>query len=226
MKITFYGHSCFGLQIGGKSLLFDPFISPNPKASHIEINQIPCDYMLISHGHGDHIADAMPILQSTQAKVVSNYEIVTWLGNQGVENSHPLNHGGSWNFDFGKITYVNAVHSSSFPDGSYAGNPGGFIIEAEGKTVYYSGDTALTYDMKMFGELYDIDIAFLCMGDNFTMGTKDASIAASWLNCDTIVGMHFDTFGYIEIDHAATKALFSKQGKTLHLLEIGQQMEG
>lgn len=226
MTITSYGHACFGLEIEGKHLLFDPFISPNPQAAAIDIETIPCDYLLISHGHADHIADAVAIAQRTQAKVVSNYEIVTWLGNQGIENSHPMNLGGSWTFDFGKVTLVNAVHSSSFPDGSYAGNPGGFIIEAAGKTIYYSGDTALTYDMKMFGELYEIDLAFLCMGDNFTMGPKDASIAASWLNCDTIIGMHVDTFGYIEIDHAATKDLFSHQGKTLHLLEIGQQMEG
>lgn len=224
MKITFYGHSCFGLETNGKHLLFDPFISPNPKAAHIDVDKVPCDYMLLSHAHGDHIADAVSILQRTGGKAVSNYEIVTWLGNQGIENSHPMNHGGSWTFDFGKVTFVNAVHSSSFPDGSYAGNPGGFIIEAEGKTIYYSGDTALTYDMKMFGELYDIDIAFLCMGDNFTMGPKDASIAATWLNCDTIVGMHFDTFGYIEIDHAATKDMFAQKNKHLHLLEIGNQI--
>lgn len=225
MNITFYGHACLRISTGEHELLFDPFITPNEQAKHIQVDQIPCDYMLLSHGHADHVADAVSILQRTHAKPVSNFEIITWLGKQGIENGHPMNHGGSWTFDFGKVTYVNAIHSSSLPDGSYGGNPGGFILEIEGKTVYYSGDTALTYDMKMFGELYNIDLAILCMGDNFTMGPKDACIAAGWLNCDTVVGMHFDTFGYIEIDHGQTKDLFSHEGKTLHLMDIGQSME-
>lgn len=225
MKITYYGHSCFGLEIGGKHLLFDPFISPNELAKDIDIDSIPCDYLLLSHGHADHVADAVSIAQRSGATVVSNFEIVSWIQNQGIESAHPMNHGGGWNFDFGRVTYVNAVHSSSLPDGSYGGNPGGFIIQAGGKTVYYSGDTALCYDMKMFGELFNIDLAFLCMGDNFTMGPKEAVIAADWIGCDQIVGMHYDTFGYIKIDHSHSEKLFAGAGKTLHLFEIGDSRE-
>ncbi len=222
MKITYYGHSSFGLQIGGKNLVFDPFISLNDLAKDIDVEQIPCDYLLLSHGHGDHVADAVSILKRTGAVAVANFEICAWLEKQGCDATHPMNHGGTWTFDFGKVQYVNAIHSSSMPDGSYGGNPGGFLIQAEGKTIYYSGDTALTYDMKMFGELYDIDLAFLCLGGNFTMGPQEAVIAAQWIDCMQIVGMHFDTFGYIKIDHDATQAAFEAAGIALTLPQIGE----
>lgn len=123
MKITYYGHSCFSVEVSGKTILFDPFITPNSLAADIDINTIAADYILISHGHEDHIADAVSIAKRTGAVVVSNWEIVQWLGKQGVTNTHPMNIGGHWFFDFGKVKCVNAVHSSSLPDGSYGGNP-------------------------------------------------------------------------------------------------------
>lgn len=223
MTITYYGQSCFGVEISAKHLLFDPFISPNRKAAHIDIEQIPADYILITHGHGDHIADVSSIAKRTGAKLISNYEIINWFGKQGLDNGHPLNHGGSWQFDFGKVKYVNAVHTSSMPDGSYGGNPGGFLISSDEGIFYHSGDTALTYDMKLIGDSHRLSFAMLCIGDNFTMGVDDALIAADFIRCNRIIGMHYDTFGYIEIDHEAAKDKFAAAGKELILMEIGEK---
>lgn len=225
MKITYYGHASFGVEIKGKHLLFDPFISFNEKAAHIDIDAIPADYILVSHGHQDHVADVASIAKRTGAQLISNFEIISWFANQGLENGHPMNHGGKWTFDFGTVKYVNAIHSSVLPDGSYGGNPGGFVIETDEGTFYYSGDTALTYDMKLLGEYHAINFAFLCIGDNFTMGVEDALIAADFIQCDHIIGMHYDTFGYIVIDHEAAKAQFANKGKTLYLPGIGDSID-
>ena len=222
MKITFYGHASFGVEINGKHLLFDPFISPNPKASEIDINTIPADYILISHGHQDHVADVEAIARRTGATLVSNFEIISWFAEKGLDKGHPMNHGGKWNFDFGTVKYVNAVHSSKLPDGSGGGNPGGFVIESSEGNFYYSGDTALHYDMKLLGEFHKLDFAFLCMGDNFTMGVEDAVIASNFVNVSRVFGMHYDTFGYIEINHNDAKAKFKNAGKELLLLNIGE----
>ena len=222
MKITFYGHATYGIELGGKNLLFDPFISPNEKAGDVDINSIPADYILITHGHQDHVADVEAIARRTGATLISNFEIISWFANKGIEKGHPMNHGGKWNFDFGSVKYVNAVHSSTLPDGSPGGNPGGFIIESAEGNFYYSGDTALHYDMKLLGEYHNLDFAFLCMGDNFTMGVDDALIAANFVGVDRVFGMHYDTFGYIVINHDVAKAKFQKAGKTLHLLDIGE----
>jgi len=221
MKITFYGHSCFSIEINGTTILFDPFITPNPMGKDIDIDLIHADFILITHGHEDHVADAEAILKRTGAKLISNYEIVTWFGSKGIENAHPLNHGGSVSLPFGKVKFVNAVHSSVLPDGTYGGNPGGFVIETDQKSFYVSGDTALTYDMKLLGEFHNLDFAILCVGDNFTMGPKDASICAEWVNVNTVIGTHFDTFPYIEIDHNQAKQIFSEKDIMLHLPNIG-----
>lgn len=223
MKLTFYGHSSFGLEINGKHILFDPFISPNEKASHIKVDEIPADYILISHGHEDHVADVENIAKRTGATIVSNFEIVSYFQGKGIENGHPMNFGGHWNFGFGRVQYVPALHSSVLPDGSYAGNPGGFIIETEEGTVYYAGDTALSMEMKLFARK-KIDTALLPIGDNFTMGIEDAVSAAEFIDCDNIIGMHFDTFGYIEIDHSKAKSAFESAGKKLTLMNIGETL--
>jgi len=225
MKLSYYGHSTFLLEIKGLNLLFDPFITPNELAKDIDANSIPADYILVSHGHEDHVADAVSIAKRTGATVVSNFEIVSWFGVQGVEKGHPMNHGGSWSFDFGSVKYVNAVHSSVLPDGTYGGNPGGFIISTDEGNVYYAGDTALTYDMKLIGDTANISRAILPIGDNFTMGVDDAVIAAEFVGCNEIIGMHYDTFGYIEIDKEEAKGKFSTAGKTLTLLNIGETID-
>ncbi len=224
MKITFYGHASLGIQINDTFILVDPFISPNEKASHIDVNDLNPDYILLTHAHQDHIVDVESIAKRSSAKVISNYEIVMHYGNMGIEG-HPMNHGGSWAFDFGKVKYVNAVHTSSFPDGKYGGQPGGFIIEGVDKTIYIAGDTALTMDMKLIPLSTKLDLAILPVGDNFTMGVDDAIIASDFVECDKVLGYHFDTFGYIEIDHEEAKRKFFEKGKDLILLEIGDSIE-
>lgn len=223
MKITFYGHSCIGIEVGGKYLLVDPFISGNPKASHIDINTIKADFILITHAHQDHTLDVEAIAKNTNAVIVSNWEIATYYGNKGFQ-SHPMNHGGSWSFDFGKLKYVAASHSSSFADGTYGGNPGGFVIEGEHKNIYISGDTALTLDMKLIPMRTKLDLAVFPIGNNFTMDVDDAIMAADFVQCDKILGCHYDTFGFIVIDHDEAKKKFFDAGKDLMLLNIGESL--
>jgi L-ascorbate metabolism protein UlaG (beta-lactamase superfamily) len=222
MKLTYFGHACFEIEIEGIKLLFDPFISPNELAKEINIASINPDYILISHGHEDHIADAEKIAVQSGATIVSNFEITSWFNKKGLEKTHPMNHGGSWNFPFGKVKYVNAIHSSTLPDGSNGGNPGGFVIESAKGNFYFAGDTALTMDMKLIPMFTQLDFAILPIGDNFTMGIEEAVIASNFIDCEKIVGMHYDTFGYIEIDHQKAKEQFSHNDGELILLKIGE----
>lgn len=222
MDITYYGHSCFLINIEGTKVLFDPFITPNELASDIDIEKIEADFILLSHGHADHVADAEKIAKNTNAKLVSSFEIVTWYENKGISDTHPMNIGGKWKFPFGTVKMVEAVHSNSLPDGTYGGTPAGFIIETEKSTFYYSGDTALFSDMKMIGESFNIDFAFLCIGDNFTMDVAEALKASDFVKTDKIIGMHYDTFPYIKIDKENTIELAKKAGKEITLMKIGE----
>ena len=224
MKITFYGHACIGIEVSGKHILVDPFISGNPLASHIDINTLQADYILVTHAHQDHVLDVEAIAKRTGAVVVSNYEIATHFGNKGL-NYHPMNHGGSWTFDFGTVKYVIAHHTSSFADGTYGGNPGGFVIEGEHKNIYIAGDTALTMDMKLIPMRTKLDLAILPIGSNFTMDVNDAIVASDFLECDKILGYHYDTFGFIKINHEEAIKKFFDKGKDLMLLEIGGSIE-
>lgn len=225
MKLTFYGHACFMIEIGGAKLLFDPFISPNPAAAGIDIDALKPDYVLLSHGHADHVADAERILRNSGATLVSNFEIVSWYQEKGIEKAWPMNHGGAHTFDFGQVKYVNAVHSSVLPDGTYGGNPGGFIITSKGKRIYYAGDTALHKDMELIGEYWRPDVAILPIGDNFTMGVEDAIRCSDMILCDKVIGMHYDTFPFIEIDTKNAIASFEEAGKSLSLMRIGESKE-
>jgi L-ascorbate metabolism protein UlaG (beta-lactamase superfamily) len=225
MNITYYGHSCFQVEINGKHLLFDPFITPNELAKHIDISSVKADYILLSHGHEDHVADAVMLAQKTGAKVICNWEISVWLNKQGIENVHPMNTGGKVKLDFGNVKCVAAQHSSSMPDGSYGGNPMGFVIESSEGNFYYAGDTALTYDMKLIGDYRKIDFAFLPIGDNFTMGVDNAIIACDFIKCRDIIGMHYDTFGYIKIDQNEAVQKFERSGARLSLLKIGETVK-
>lgn len=227
MKVTYYGHSCFSVEVNGLNLLFDPFITGNPAAKDIDISKIKADFILISHGHQDHILDVEAIAKNTGAQLISNYEIISWFKAKGIENGHGMNLGGSFSFDFGRVKYVNAVHSSSMPDGSYGGNPGGFIVTPEGRSssFYYAGDTALTYDMKLIGETEDIEFALLPIGDNFTMGARDAVRCAELVGTHTVIGLHYDTFPPIRIDIKKTRQLFDETGKSLLLPDIGETID-
>lgn len=225
MKITYYGHACFSLEVAGKHLLFDPFISPNEKAAHIDKAKIPADYIFLSHGHQDHVADAVDMANATGAKVICNWEIYEWLGKQGVTNIHPMNMGGTKDLGGFKVKCVVAQHSSIMPDGCYGGNPMGFLILSAEGNYYYAGDTALTLDMQLIPLWCQLDACIFPIGDNFTMGISDAILAADFVKCNTIVGVHYDTFGYIVIDHEKAIQQFAQKGKTLHLLEIGERRE-
>ncbi|WP_010520081.1 metal-dependent hydrolase [Croceivirga radicis] len=225
MRITFLGHASFQIEIDNTVLLIDPFISANELASHIDVNKLKADYILITHGHQDHVLDVETIAKNNpEAKLISNYEIIQWYGEKGL-NGHPMNHGGKFTFDFGTLKYVSAIHSSILPDGSYGGNPGGFVLTALDKTVYFAGDTALTLDMKLIPETCPpLDLAILPIGDNFTMGFEDASIAADFVQCNTVLGCHYNTFPPIKIDLDKAQQHFDNSGKKLLLPEIGESI--
>jgi L-ascorbate metabolism protein UlaG (beta-lactamase superfamily) len=220
MKIQFLGHASLLLTIDQIHIIVDPFISANPKASHIDMDVIKADYILLTHAHQDHILDAEAIAKRTGTTIVSNFEIVSHFQKKGL-SGHPMNHGGSWEFDFGTVKYVNAIHTSSFQDGTYGGQPGGFVVRGGDKTIYIAGDTALTYDMNLIPHQYNLDLVILPIGDNFTMGVEDALIASDFLDCNKILGYHFDTFGYIEIDQQKAIQTFLDNDKELILLSIG-----
>jgi len=223
MKAISYGHSCIELQLEQSTLLFDPFITPNKLAADVDIQQIKPQYILLSHGHEDHIADLFDIQQNANSTVICIAEIAYWLDGKDVSNVHAMNIGGAYNFDFGRVKMVNAIHSSSLPDGSYGGNPAGYIIYADGKTIYFAGDTALTYDMKLLAD-ENLDWAFLPIGDNFTMGVDDAIKAAGFINCKNIIGIHYNTFPPIQINEQEAMDKFDKAGLNLQLLSVGQSI--
>jgi L-ascorbate metabolism protein UlaG (beta-lactamase superfamily) len=225
MTVTYYGHACFGVEVAGVHLLFDPFISGNELAGDIDMNAIPADYILLSHGHEDHVLDAESIAKRTGARVIANYEIVTWYAAKGIEG-HPMNVGGSWQFPFGTVRLVSAIHSSTLPDGSNGGVPGGFVVETKEGNFYFAGDTALTFDMKLIPlTCAPLDFAMLPVGDNFTMGSNDAAIAAEWVETKQVIACHYDTFGYIVVDKDDAKAAFAKRDSDLTFLELGQAID-
>ncbi|WKB80843.1 metal-dependent hydrolase [Cellulophaga lytica] len=224
MKITFLGHATLLLKVGGKTVLVDPFISGNPKNNNqVDKDTLNPDYILVTHAHQDHVLDVEDIAKRTNAVIVSNFEIATYYENKGLK-VHPMNHGGKWTFDFGTVKYVNAIHTSSFADGSEGGLPGGFVITSSNKSIYIAGDTALTMDMKLIPMFTKLDLAVLPIGDNFTMGVDDAILASDFIECNTILGYHFDTFGFIEIDEEKAIEKFKASGKQLHLLPIGNSL--
>jgi L-ascorbate metabolism protein UlaG (beta-lactamase superfamily) len=225
MRLTYYGHASFAVATGGKALLFDPFISHNPAAKAIDINGLAADYILLSHGHGDHVADAPAITQRTGATVIASPEVAGWMEKQGASGAVGMNHGGKKSFDFGTVKCVNAIHSSGLPDGSYGGNPMGFVVTTPEGSFYYSGDSALTMDMQLIPRWAKIDFAVLCIGDHFTMGYEDAVEAARMSGATRVVGVHYNTFPPITIDVAAARKAFADAGIELLLPAIGETIE-
>ena len=225
MKLTFYGHATFSIGINGKNILFDPFFTGNPLANHIDISSIAADYIFVSHGHGDHTADLLNIAQQTGAICVAPAEAAKWLSSNGIKNNHAMNHGGPASFEFGKVRAVNAIHSSSFADGTYAGNPLGFVFTTSEGNFYYAGDTALTMDMQLIPLWAKIDFAVLPIGGNFTMDVADAVHAADFVKTVKVVGVHYNTFPVISIDTEKAIADFAAAGKTLLLPAVGETIE-
>ncbi|MDM5190292.1 metal-dependent hydrolase [Bacillus sp. DX4.1] len=219
MKISYHGHSVVKIETNGKVILIDPFLTGNPKTD-LKAEEVKVDVIILSHGHGDHVGDTVALAKKNNAVVVAPFELATFLGWQGV-NTHPMHIGGSHVFDFGKVKFTQAFHGSSYIDEdnktiTYTGMPAGILFTAEDKTVYHAGDTALFSDMKLIGSLNQIDVAFLPIGDNFTMGPEDAVLAAEWIGAKVVVPMHYNTFPVIEQDpHLFVGKLIGSTGKVL-----------
>jgi L-ascorbate metabolism protein UlaG (beta-lactamase superfamily) len=198
INITWLGHSAFALNLDGHAILIDPFLTGNPLAA-ANADDLPAEIIFLSHAHSDHLGDTVSIAKRTGALVVANFEICNWLNQQGVENTHGQNPGGGWDHGFVHCKFTVAHHSSSFPDGSYGGNPCGFVLSAGGKRLYFAGDTALFSDMRLIGDI-GIDLAFLPIGDNYTMGPEDSLRAINYIRSRYVIPMHYKTWPVIDQD--------------------------
>jgi L-ascorbate metabolism protein UlaG (beta-lactamase superfamily) len=225
MKLTFYGHATFSITVNGKTLLFDPFLTGNPAAKNVDIDKIKADYVFITHGHGDHIGDVVTIAKKTGATCIGAAEVAGWMGKNGIEKVHPINHGGPISFDFGKVRAVNAIHSSSFNDGSYAGNPLGYVFTTSEGDFYVAGDTALTMDMQLIPLWAKLQFAVMPIGGNYTMDVADAIHASDFAKCEKVVGIHYNTWPIIAIDTDKAKADFAAAGKKLLLPASGETID-
>jgi len=225
MKVSYHGHSCVRVETDSHNILIDPFITGN-ELSDLDPNTVEADVILLTHGHGDHVGDTMQIAERTGAFIVALNELAVYLGKKGF-NTHGMNIGGAYDFDFGRVKFTQAFHSSSYEeeDGTfvYTGMPGGLILTVNGKSIYHVGDTALFSDLKLIGEMNDIDLAFIPLGDNFTMGPEEALIAADWIKADMVVPVHYNTFPVIEQDGEA----FAKKVKTGKgiALKVGESLD-
>ncbi len=209
VELTYHSHACFSIAVNGTQLLIDPFLTGNDLAD-VQADEVEADYILVSHGHGDHVGDTVAIAQRTGATTISNFEIQSWLLAQGVQNAHPMHIGGGHDFPFGRVKLTIAHHGSMLPDGSYGGNPAGFLLTLEGKKIYHACDTGLFYDMKLIGE-EGLDVAILPIGDNFTMGPDDALKAVKLLEPRVVIPIHYDTFEVIQQDPYAFAARVEKE---------------
>jgi L-ascorbate metabolism protein UlaG (beta-lactamase superfamily) len=229
MQITFHGQSCFEIQEAGTKLIIDPFLKGNPLAK-VQPEEIEVEYILLTHGHDDHVGDTVKIAKRTGATVIANNELAHWIGFQGVENVHPMHIGGSHLFDFGRVKLTQAFHGSAHIDSEkkeivYLGMPAGLLLTLGGKTIYHAGDTCLFSDMKLIGEQNDIDLALLPIGDNFTMGPEDALIAAEWIGARKTVPMHYNTFPLIEQDADAFIRLLSEKQLAGQVVRPGESFK-
>ncbi len=220
-QITYYGHSCFQIDYNGKSMLFDPFIRGNELAKDVDLSSINPHFILLSHAHSDHTADALEIAQQSNATCVGVFEVCSYLKTKGAPSIHPMNIGGKKVFDEITIKMTPAIHSSSFDDGTYGGIAGGFTIETNDFYGYYAGDTAFFSDMALISKHRQIDFAVLPIGGNFTMDAEDALACAQLLNVKKVIGVHYDTFGYIVIDQNEALSKFQEVGIELILMPIG-----
>lgn len=228
MKLTYHGQSTVTIETNGHHLVIDPFFSGNEKAT-TNPDDVKADFILLTHAHADHMLDAERIAKATGATIIATHELATYLSFKGL-NVHPMNLGGQFEFPFGKGKMTQAFHSSSIIDEekqtiTYMGMPAGFLLTIEGKEIYHAGDTALFGDLALYGAHHEIDLAFLPIGDNFTMGPDDALIAADMLQAKAVVPIHYDTFDLIKQDANAFCEKIEAQGQTGHPLAIGESLE-
>lgn len=226
LKITYYGHSTVLLETDAHKIVIDPFFAPNNPLAPISVDKVEADFILLTHGHGDHVADAAALAKATGALVIGNFEVVSWLQAQGAEAVHGMNTGGGFTFPFGRVKLTIAHHSSTMPDGSSGGHPNGMIVSLnEGYDIYVAGDTALTYDMKLIGEAGGVDLALLPIGDNFTMGPDDAVQAAQFVQTKHVIPVHYNTFPPIQQDPKAFAEKLRRQAEIdCTVLAPGQSM--
>jgi L-ascorbate metabolism protein UlaG (beta-lactamase superfamily) len=223
VKISWYGHACFLIETDGSKLLTDPFLTGNPLAP-IRADVVEADYILVSHGHGDHVGDAVSIAKRTGATVISNFEIHNWFAAQGVENVHPQHIGGGYDYPWGRVKLTIAHHGSVLPDGTYGGNPVGLLFYIKNKKVYHACDTGLFYDMKLIGE-EGIDLAILPIGDNFTMGPDDALRAVELIQPAQVIPIHYDTFEVIKQDpHAWARRVEGETSAKVVVMKPGDSL--
>ncbi len=227
MKLHYYGQSCFLAYFEGERILFDPFITGNPLAKGINPEDIDPTLILISHGHNDHTSDLIRIAKRSRAPVVCVPEIAAWLKEEGIENTIDLNIGGTKKWDWGSVKMVNATHTSSLKDGRYAGQPAGFVVQSLQKDscFYFAGDTALSMDIQLIPMQFKLNFCMLPLGDHYTMGVEDAVLAAKFAGCDTVIGMHYDSFPPIKINHDDAIEKFAAAGLHLHLIPVGSSLE-
>jgi L-ascorbate metabolism protein UlaG (beta-lactamase superfamily) len=225
LKATFYGHSCVYVTDGRHRIIIDPFLDGNP-LSPVKADSIDVDYILVTHGHGDHLGDAIPISKRTGATIVAPNELAIYVSREGAL-AHNMHIGGAYNFEFGRVKLTIAHHGSSAGESGleYTGNPCGFLVTMGGKTLYHTGDTGLFYDMKLIGEMNKIDLMFLPIGDNFTMGIDDAVKAVEFVRPKAVVPMHYHTWDIIDTDPEEFKRKLAGSGVNVAILKPGQAIE-
>jgi L-ascorbate metabolism protein UlaG (beta-lactamase superfamily) len=206
MEIKFHGQSCFELSDGGTTVLTDPFLAPNNPVADVSAEEVEPTHVALSHGHADHIADAVPVLKRTGAEAIAIVELANWLGEQGIEKVKDPNFGGTVRYDWGYVSFVPAWHTNTTPDGTAIGPPAGLVIKIGETTVYHAGDTCLFGDMKLVAERSDVDVFLVPIGGHYTMDRHDAVRACEFVGAATVIPMHYDTFPLIEADAEAFKA--------------------
>ncbi|MBB5172739.1 metal-dependent hydrolase [Texcoconibacillus texcoconensis] len=227
MKLSYHGHSVVKVETNDKTIIIDPFITGNGNTD-LNADDLNVDVILLTHGHNDHVGDTVQLAKKNDAQVVAPFELATYLGWQGV-NAHPMHIGGQHTFDFGTVKLTQAFHGSAYTEEEnqrivYTGMPAGILFTAEGKTIYHAGDTALFSDLKLIGDRNDIDVAFLPIGDNFTMGPDDAALAAEWVQAKKVVPVHYNTFPLIEQDGEAFVNKLNS-GQEGHVMKPGDSLE-
>ena len=224
IHLTFLGHSAFSIKYGEWHLLIDPFITGNPASAFASMSRPALDptHIILTHGHGDHLGDTIAIAERTGAEIITTFECANYIKGKGLENVADLGIGGGRNFPFGRVKFTIAHHSSSAPDGTYMGNPAGVLLFIGGKTIYHAGDTALTYEMKLLGEMNQVDVALLPIGDNYTMDARDAVKAVEFINPSVAIPMHYNTFPIVEADPEVFRAGVEAQGKQGVILNPGE----
>ena len=219
-KLTYLSHSAWLVETDNYTIAIDPFLEGNPTAM-LKPADVKADYIIVTHGHGDHLGDAVPMAKANNGTIITNFEIANYCGNEGA-NVHPMHIGGAHEFPFGRVKLTPAWHGSSFPDGSYAGTPAGVLLTVEGKTIYHTGDTGLFMDMQLIGEMNPVDIFLVNIGDNFTMGIDDAVKAVEFVKPKLTIPMHYKTFDVIDVDPQVFLTKVQDKGFSAKLLKVGE----